>query len=221
MADAIYPRYGADRRMDFIVQGPGDVTITATSTIGSNGLSATSSLAGVAIGGTVTGPDIPSGSVVIEADDTTHSLTMSIASSGAHTAATFTISNPAAGAALQGKTIHLYDSTFSPSTETTLADLVAAEVTFTGWTPPAGVWDDGLVTPTDQAMAESQLIVVRPSTTLVTPVSIGGLWVDDGTGVIEIWPLNAAVVLADSTDVLKVLLTDTYPTPGQVIQVLP
>jgi len=72
-----------------------------------------------------------------------------------------------------------------------------------------------------KAIAESQTVEVHPSGAVTPGVEVGGLWVDDGTGALVIWPLDGPVSLEDATDVLKVMLTDAYPTPGSVIQILP
>lgn len=122
---------------------------------------------------------------------------------------------------LQGQVIHAYTTAIDPTEATTLAELEAAEAVVAGFTPPAGDWTVDAITPSGQAMAESQLVIVAPSGPLSPAVQIGGFWVDDGTDPIAIWPLDNAVTLTGVSTPLKVMLTDAYPTPGEVIQVFP
>ena len=224
--DAIYPAYGRQQRIDLIVAGQGGLVnvLTGDTAAGNPGLTSMSGLVGVAIGATVAGTGIPTSPAptVIAASDSAHTVTMSASATGTATGENITFTNPAAVGfpGLEGATIRLYKSTLSPSPATTLADLVAAECDFTGYAAKTLAVDTGYIDPTGAAIAESQLLVWVP-TDAVTPNIVGGLWTDDGTGAMVIWPLAAPVSLAGPTNTLKVLALDSYPTPGSLIQVLP
>jgi hypothetical protein len=222
MVAAIYPLYGAQKRIQLIVAASGPpITLTGTTAAGT-GLTALDPLAGVAIGDVVTGTGIVATppTTVVALDDAAHTATLSQAALGVHVGVPITFTHPAGPSGLQGATARLYQSSLTPGPGTTLATLITAEANFDGYAAKTLTMDTGYINGTSQAVAESQLLVWIP-TGSVTPNNIGGIWTDDGTGAIEIWPLPAAVPLAGPSSVLKVLVTDAYPTPGAAIQVLP
>lgn len=222
MADAIYPIYGAQKRIDLINQGTRSPIVVTGTVAASTSLTALGDLTGVAIGAVVTGLGIVNSppTTIVAMDNAAHTATLSQAGTGAHAATPLTFTNPTAPLGLNGGTLRLYQSTLVPGTQTTLADLVTAEATFDGYAAKTLVTDTGFINGNSQAVAESQLLVFIP-TGSVTPNTIGGAWTDDGTGAMEIWPLLAPVSLAGPTNALKFVVTDAYPTPGSLIQVLP
>lgn len=222
MGDQNFTRDSRDGREEVLSTDDGlSLTIMVTSTSASPDLTAVGDMSGLAIGATVVSPSGPAGKTVIAMDNAAHTATLS-GNAGVSATENWVFMNPSGTLiALQGKTIHLYASSFSPAVDNVAADFDAAEITFSGWTPPAGVWDAGVVDVSGRAVGESQTIIARPDSTLVSEVSIGGLYVKDGTGGAVWWQLDGPVILSDTTTVLKVMLTDTYPTAGQVIQILP
>lgn len=222
MGDQNWTRQSLDAREAVMSSDDGlELTIAATSTSGSPDLTAVGDMTGLAVGATVVTPSAAAGKTVVAMDNAAHTATLS-GNAGLSATQNWVFQNPAGTLiALQGNTIHLYASTFSPGINNTAADFDTNEVTFAGWTTPAGVWDSGLVDANGRALGESQMVVARPSGVLSPAVMIGGAYVKDGSGGAVWWPLDAPVTLTDTTTVLKFMLTDTYPTPGNVVQILP
>lgn len=219
---AIYPLYGSQSRLNTIVFGGPPRTITGTVTSTSPTVTATSSLAGVVIGSGISGAGIPPGTTVLAVDSVGLTITMSANATGTHAGETITLTPSVAPAAglMNGATLRLYQSSLTPGAGTTLANLVAAEATFDGYAAKTLTMETGYINGANQAVAESGLAAWIP-TGSVTPNSIGGAWTDDGTGAMEIFPLAAPVSLAGLATVLKIMVTDAYPTPGGLVQVLP
>lgn len=223
MVAAIYPIYGEQKRIDLLMTGSDPNTFTLVGDTHSNTTldNLVGSMIGIAIGATITGAGIPANTTLVALNDSANTGVLSQAATATATGVTFTITNPtSAFAGLDGATVRLYRSTLTPGKGTTLANLVAAEATFDGYAAKTLTMDTGFINGAQQAVAESQLLVWTP-TASVTPNTIGGLWSDDGTGAVIIWPLPAPVALAGPTTTLKVVATDAYETPGAALQVLP
>lgn len=226
MGDTIYPTPSRLKRMEALVEGAdavgtlviaGIVDTDATVTPASPAI-----LARLTIGDIVWGAQDAGNnpSEVASIGATTFEMA-DPAEATAPSTPLFIVFNGAQYSMLQGRPIRAYLSSLLPTESTTLAELVAAEALYTGWTAPAGVWDTGVLTPDGAALAESQLVVGTPTAVLTPAVSIGGYWVDDEDDPIAIWPLDAAVILTGPTTPIKVLLLDAYPSPGSIVQILP
>ncbi len=222
MADAIYPAYGRDKRLALLVDGPAGTEFVGDLAAGSATVTNIADTSGISVGDKIylTLVDGSAPKTVLSKTSTT--IVLSALAGTTQAAQPMVAYPPSTGSiSLQGKDIRFYDSSLSPSVATTLANLVAAEITIPGFTPPAGVWTLGFVNAGGQAIAESQTVEIHPSGVVSPPVSVGGAWTDDGVGALVIWPLDNEVTLSDVVDVLKVMLTDAYPTPGALIQILP
>lgn len=149
---------------------------------------------------------------------TANSITLTANAAGAITGTGFVVIPPKAGV-LQGNIFHLASAAFTPGWSTTLASLTAIEATFAGYAAIALQLTGGVI--------EAQVPVVQSQllrwvgVNNVTPNTIYGWWIDDGTNVLCADVLATPVAIAQLGDTLAGIFQDSFPTLYGFQQVTP
>jgi len=222
--DALYPAYSRKQRLEAETFGSAGAAtiITGTLTSGSTAVSAISGpdAAKIKDGDLVYGAGAQVAPIMISSH-TTSGATLSGPSTMAQVGAELLIVDPTTKlSGLHGAVVRLYKQSLTPTQNTTLADLVAAEADYNGYAEQTLSMVADAIDGAGDYLSESQLLIWQPTDALA-PNVIGGLWADDGTGALVIWPLDAPVALNTPTNVLKVVVFEAYLPPGYDAQVLP
>lgn len=219
--DAIYPAYSRQQRLNGEVYGSiGKATIiTGDLTSGSTGVAniSTSDAAKIKNGDEVFGAGAQTTQLTISAHTTSGATLSGNATMAQVGAKLLIVDTTEKVSALDGAAFRLYKNTLTPDEATTLADLVAAEADYTGYVAQTLAMTPDMVNADGNYLAESDLHTFLPSDN-VTPNTIGGMWADDGTGALVIWPLDAPKAVSP-TNPLKVVVFESYLPPGYEVQV--
>lgn len=148
------------------------------------------------------------------------------------TGTTITVANNAAGSAgplamalqkaikgpVDGQSVRLYTNNINPTVTTVLGDLV--EATFDGYAAIVLAMTFGYVDPSSTPYTQSQLLDWT-MTGSVTPETVYGYWVDDGTDVLMVALFDAPIGMVGIGSVLSGVLEDSFPPKAGFIQVTP
>lgn len=117
----------------------------------------------------------------------------------------------------------LFKSPFTVDELTQLSDLTAIEADFDSYTSGgvAPTWTTGSIEPGYIPYNETQLFNFVMPSPVVTPNTIYGWWIDDGTQIIMCGNLDSPVGLNNPGDTFSFVVKDSYPPGVPPVQVNP